>query len=121
MACSIKTVAQRPEAKEGGREEEEKRFGIATTLKCWLRDKNWVRPPTCEWTAAIGISSIADARVAELRIFVLGCVSEFGCGIGYLLVQQMTVQYTKDQELSKFFVSSHVVQMGCLAQTTSKT
>jgi hypothetical protein len=36
---AIKAVAQRPEAKEGGREEEEKRFRIAATSPCWLRDK----------------------------------------------------------------------------------
>jgi hypothetical protein len=101
VACSIKTVAQRPEAKEGGREEEEKRFGIATTLKCWLRDKNWVHPPNDEWTAAIGKSSITAARLAEPRTFVLACVNDNCCRTIDSLVQQITDQYTKHPGLSK--------------------
>jgi hypothetical protein len=65
VACSIKAVAQRPEAKEGGREEEEKRFGIATTSTCWLRDKNWGHPPNTEWTVDDDKSSIRIRRLAE--------------------------------------------------------
>jgi hypothetical protein len=45
VPLAVKTVVQRPEANEGGREEEEKRFGIAVGKPDGLHDRENLRLP----------------------------------------------------------------------------
>jgi hypothetical protein len=71
VALGVKTAARRPGAKEGGREEEEKRSGIAARRTGRLRSMENV---TFAWTA-FGVEEFPD-EVAT------ACVESMELGVG---------------------------------------
>jgi hypothetical protein len=88
VPSDVRKAAQRPGAKEGGREEEEKRSGVATSDAGRLRSGEPMFPP---WTARPQRSS--TARLAT------GCEERIGPWVGVELISSKynsTVQILRD-------------------------